>query len=620
MSIGALMGGPTCGWSSDKYGPWIPISVTASCCAFGCLWRGLAGSITSLRMGAILLGIGVNLWTVVLGHTVKSFSSKLRSEVLAGFSVQMTILQLCGKGIYPIIEYVLHSILQIHDELLRYRIHMGLCTFFCFYGVVALLMDRKNVMSNNNHVKSSSNGVELTCDQSEQKQIEYNVIMEKRLDSKNSSDDWQEDHVDNRDISTQQSQIELIDSDAKTKSGARGTMIGSDARNESSSAPSLSSSFVNEPEDSSMIIRSSTATTTASNIQHASSAASESQQSKRRGKKDILTTAILTLALLIQSISTTFLTVLWPLLSKDIFALSAHTFGIITFISSIVSTGAVASFPIVERMEKVGGRVRCAALGFAVSTVLCFLFCYCTFIGVGKVDMMELGVGSYDTVLVKGDGISNRSLEEGGDVLTINDADLTGEMQQQLRSRSKLIWQSLSAILFQASLFFLEPSLKSILSLSSLSTPASRSTKGSSSLGFTMGYLTMLGHIGGMVGNLAGTWMYTVSTEAAEGSFGQGGSLPFLITGILLGLTSVIIWRLEEPRSLAVVDDNGRDENDTASCNYNEKEAAGMDLELGALAVQDGDSMRLSEPVDGPEEESGCCLTLRETTYDLKLD
>ena len=90
MSIGALMGGPVSGWSLDKYGPWIPISVTASCCAFGCLWRGLAGSITSLRMGAILLGIGVNLWTVVLGHTVKSFSSKLRSEVLAGFSVQMT--------------------------------------------------------------------------------------------------------------------------------------------------------------------------------------------------------------------------------------------------------------------------------------------------------------------------------------------------------------------------------------------------------------------------------------------------------------------------------------------------------------------------------------------------
>lgn len=130
----------------------------------------------------------------------------------------------------------------------------------------------------------------------------------------------------------------------------------------------------------------------------------------------------------------------------------------------------------------------------------------------------------------------------------------------------------------------------------------------------------MLGHIGGMVGNLAGTWMYTVSTEAAEGSFGQGGSLPFLITGILLGLTSVIIWRLEEPRNIAVADDSGRDENDTASCSYNEKEG-GMDLELGALAVHEGDSMRIAEPVDGPEEEStGCCLTLRETTYDLKLD
>jgi MFS family permease len=363
MSMGAFMGGPICGWSLDKYGPWIPISVTASCCAFGCLWRGLASSITSLRMGAILLGIGVNLWTVVLGHIVKSFPSKLRSEVLAGFTVQMTTLQLCGKGIFPIIEYILHSILQIHNELLRYRIHMGLCTFFCFYGVVALLMDRKNVMS----VKNGNNGVELSCcDQSEQKQIEYN-IMEKRLDSKNSCDDWHEDHVDNRDKSTQQSQIEQLDGEA-------------------------TASFANESEDSSMIRPSISATTTATNIQQAQSATPEPQHHKRRRKKDILITAILTLALLIQSISTTFLTVLWPLLSKDIFALSAHTFGIITFISSIVSTGAVASFPVVERMEKVGGRVRCAALGFAVSTVLCFLFCYCSFV----VNLVDLDGGGDD--------------------------------------------------------------------------------------------------------------------------------------------------------------------------------------------------------------------------------
>lgn len=42
MSIGALIGSPVSGAALDKFGPWVPLSVTAGACAAGCLWRGMA--------------------------------------------------------------------------------------------------------------------------------------------------------------------------------------------------------------------------------------------------------------------------------------------------------------------------------------------------------------------------------------------------------------------------------------------------------------------------------------------------------------------------------------------------------------------------------------------------
>lgn len=571
------------GWALDKYGPWIPISVTAVCCAVGCFWRGVASSITSLRVGAILLGIGVNLWTVVLAHLVKSFPSKMRSEVLAGFSVQMTVLQLCGKGMFPIIEYVLHSMLQIEEELSRYRIHMGLCTFFCFYGVVALLMDRNNVRNSGEAMMS------LSQQNNEQLRVKYG---QKQSDS---IDNWDDNTTA---VDATKSQTEVSD---VSKSVAKNNL------HEDSSTSSLSS-FVNEPEDASMIRPS---TTTINNQQN-----TLTPQNK---KKHFTTTITLTIALLIQSISTTFLTVLWPLLSKDLFSLSAHTFGIITFISSIVSTGAVASFPIVEGMEKVGGRVRCAALGFGVGATLCFLFCYCSFGGLiifgGGVEMNLLG----DTLVNDVSDGSNRLLEYGD--ASINEGNLG--IQQQLQSRNQLIWHAVSAILLQSALCFLEPSLKSLLSLS-LSSSNNGTRSKESSLGFTMGYLTMLGNVGGMIGNISGTWMYKLSTEMTDLSrFGHGGSLPFLVTGVLLSLSSVMIWRLDEPPAHVTAFGSSSSSNNAITTPYNGESEAGIDLEIGSSSVNNENGVSRLDSVEGSDNETssdGCCLTLRETTYDLKLD
>ena len=578
MSVGALLGSPLSGWALDTYGPWIPISVTAVCCAVGCLWRGVATSIWSLRIGAILLGGGINLWTVVLGHLVKCFPWRMRSQVLAGFSVQMTLVQLCGKGMFPVIEYVLHSILQIEEELSRYRIHMGLCTFFCFYGVVALLVDRKNV---------GGNGGEAMISPTTQ-HVKY---VQKQSDSL-MGDDWKDDD-------TLPSQVAAANSQTDVADVTTTAIIPKNHDSEDTSTSSLST-FVNEPEDTSMIRPSN-------NIQQ------EATITPHNKRQHLITTITLTIALLIQSISTTFLAVLWPLLSKDLFALSAHTFGIITFISSIVSTGAVASFPIVEGLEKVGGRVRCAALGFGVGAMLCFLFCYCSFGGLLLFGGVELDLRG-DTLVNEVSNGSNRLLDD-------EDASILNAegIQQQLRSRNQLIWHAVSAILLQSALCFLEPSLKSLLSQLSFSSSKGTTRSKESSLGFTMGYLTMLGNVGGMIGNIAGTWMYQLSMEMTDVSrFGQGGSLPFLVTGVLLSLSSIMIWRLDEPP--AHITAPGGINNANAK-SYEGEIKAGIDLELGSLSVKENDASRV-ESLEASEDETsdGCCLTLRETTYDLKLD
>ena len=123
MSVGVLVS-PFAGWALDTYGPFWPIAITATACSVGCLIRGIATSATTLFAGAVIspphpfqwswddvngkthsasvegtpcplryeslpdlitnhflrknlatsskaiLGVGVNLWTLVLSHVV----------------------------------------------------------------------------------------------------------------------------------------------------------------------------------------------------------------------------------------------------------------------------------------------------------------------------------------------------------------------------------------------------------------------------------------------------------------------------------------------------------------------------------------------------------------------
>lgn len=588
QGLGALLGNPISGWALDARGPWAPLTVTAGACALGCLWRGAATSLASLRAGAMLLGIGINMWTVVLGHLVKSFPASMRSEVLSGFGVQMTVLQLCGKGTFPLVEYCLHRILGLKDELLRYRIHMGTCTFFCFYGVFALFWDRENVKGGGGSVVENQRRMMAKYQETHSDVVDE--LAEIKCNSRPAGDgepklsDIQSKEIE---MTATSNNDDLIYPSYMSDRDSVDNCTMDKPHNTSSS------SFLNQPE----LIEGNTQPQTI-NL--------EEINNIRQNSKQLVTTITLTFALLVQSTSTTILTVLWPLLANDIFDLPAHTFGVLLFLSSVVSTGAVASFPVVERLEKIGGRVRCAAWGFALGSVICILFCFFSFgdywTGAEVMDLvrMEDGENGMGIRVDAGDG---RRLQEH-----------RGAAQ---RSQSQFVLHAASAIAFQASLCFLEPSLKSIFSLTMNSSSTSWQSSGPS-LGLGMGLMNTLGSIGGMVGNLAGTWMYKVSKDiSVEGSDGhldrshihfRGGSLPFVVTAVLMALSSLLIWRLEEPTH---VDQYTGEESKIVCVD---------DVESGisvrnAIHRTDG-SLQGSES-DRPD---GCCLALRETTYNPKLD
>jgi MFS family permease len=547
MSAGALVGAPLSGLALDACGPWVPLSITAAACAGGCLWRGMAKSLTSLRMGAILLGIGVNMWTVVLGHLIKSFPPSMRSEVLSGFGVQIAVLQLAGKGVFPLAEYSLHQIVGMEDTLLRYRIHMGICTFFCFYGTFALFWDRKNVTGG---ITGFIEGDSLT---------DSTGSREKYTDA---ADCLKGGGHSNANI-LQSTPVSLILPSIETETELVSTP-NKDGSKSLISIPvydtgdTLLSSFLNEP----------------------CPISAHGGKSRTQKSKQFDTAITLTFALLLQSFATTVLSVLWPLLARDRFNLSAHTFGILTFVSSLASLGAVAAFPIIERLEKIGGRVRSTAWGFMVGAMLCLLFCICSF--------GDLWCG----------GEMNLGMIDSGDLRVDDKINNAESVHDRPHKRNQLGLHAISAIAFHATLCFLEPSLKSLLSLI-LNSPASKG----SSLGGTMGFMQSLGNIGGMTGNIVGTMLYKFSRDIAPGgndesvirwqTFIQGGSLPFVVITVVMAVMSALIWRLEEPAEYR-----------------QHKIAQETNVKSGIVSMGDSEE-------DNNDE---FCLALRETTYDLKLD
>lgn len=292
---------------------WPLLITTATACSVGCLWRGLATSVTDLYIGAVMLAIGVNLWTVVLLHLSHSTPREQRSRVLSGFVVQEQGLRLLGKGLFPFWDYLVKSFCSweaspdhFNTTLFRYRIHMGICTVFCFFGTCALLFERK-ALQQSTPMTSSTPPLSLK----EEGAVTPPTVA-----------------VGSTSFVTQDSQETPIS-----------LHIATPTKSSSSSLEvALASPDVQKPVHK----------TTATHFRYA---------------------AILS-ALLIQSWSSTVLAVLWPLFLRDQFQFTATEYGLVTVAASICSTSAIASFPKVEHHV---GRLRTAAGGAAIASLACCL-------------------------------------------------------------------------------------------------------------------------------------------------------------------------------------------------------------------------------------------------------
>eukprot|EP00501_MAST-03F_sp_TOSAG23-6_P001946 GSMAST32.ASY1.ANO1.2029.1 assembled CDS len=130
---------PFYGWLMDFHGAYLACLLSTILCAVGCAIRGFAFNINSLYIGVAVIGLGSSaLWTITMSFVASQSSREDRSAIISAYVVQITALRLIGRGVYPLWDFCLIQVCGEHNILLRYRISMSVCTFFCFFGFFVL--------------------------------------------------------------------------------------------------------------------------------------------------------------------------------------------------------------------------------------------------------------------------------------------------------------------------------------------------------------------------------------------------------------------------------------------------------------------------------------------------
>jgi len=143
-STGTWILGPVYGWLVDRYTAFLPTIFSSFFCALGCTLRGFtpAGRIDLLYASSFILGLGAaNFWNVVGTHLACATDRELRPLVVSAFFVQANVLELLGKLSYPPWDAALRATWPGEDQLLRFRVSMSVCSFFCIFGVFNLLVN-----------------------------------------------------------------------------------------------------------------------------------------------------------------------------------------------------------------------------------------------------------------------------------------------------------------------------------------------------------------------------------------------------------------------------------------------------------------------------------------------
>jgi len=135
----ALIPAPFYGFVQDRFGTYFPIIVASITCGLGCTLEGLATGFSSLVAARIFQGFGGdNLPSVINAHLSTCAPPSKRALVLSAFSFQCQLLRLGGQLFYVPWDSMLRALAL--GRMLRFRITLSVCSFFCWFGVVALLV------------------------------------------------------------------------------------------------------------------------------------------------------------------------------------------------------------------------------------------------------------------------------------------------------------------------------------------------------------------------------------------------------------------------------------------------------------------------------------------------
>jgi len=126
----------------DRNGPQTPILLSSLFCAIGCFILALGTNVNHLLIGSVVLGLG-NVEQSVLSHISVNTARDNRSFIVSGYLIQITVLGIVGKMLYPFWRVLVDVVLQgsgIADDLLNDRITMLVCPVACIFGFFALLV------------------------------------------------------------------------------------------------------------------------------------------------------------------------------------------------------------------------------------------------------------------------------------------------------------------------------------------------------------------------------------------------------------------------------------------------------------------------------------------------
>ena len=145
-----MLPAPLYGWIQDRHGPMFTIMVSSGCCALGCGLRGFAQGFYWLVVSSALSGFGGgNLISTISAHVATETPPAQRALALSALAVQGSVLRILGQALYVPWDATLRGS-GLGERMLRFRVTLSVCTFFCAFGVVQLCL-------NGHHLRRSSN-------------------------------------------------------------------------------------------------------------------------------------------------------------------------------------------------------------------------------------------------------------------------------------------------------------------------------------------------------------------------------------------------------------------------------------------------------------------------------